>query len=96
LWFHVKDLPGSHVLLSLENQSPVSEEIKQSALLAAYYSKGRSSSNVPVDYTWCRHVKKQRGGRPGMVTYTNHQTLFVTPDAAAMEQIFHKEEKNSR
>ncbi|MDW7672580.1 MAG: NFACT RNA binding domain-containing protein [Bacillota bacterium] len=96
LWFHVKDLPGSHVVLSLENQAPVSEEIKQSALLAAYYSKGRGSSNVPVDYTWCRHVKKQRGGRPGMVTYTNHQTVFVTPNKDSLEQIFHVEEKNSR
>lgn len=87
LWFHVKDLPGSHVVLALENQQPTNEEIKQAALLAAYYSKGRLSNKVPVDYTWCKYVKKQRGARPGMVTYAHHQTIFVTPSEKNMLDI---------
>ena len=84
LWFHVKDLPGSHVVLMADSREVTAEEIKQAALLAAYYSKGRQSSNVPVDYTLCRNVRKQRSSRPGMVIYDNHQTIFVTPDESAI------------
>lgn len=53
--------------------------LEEAALLAAYHSKARRSSNVPVDYAFRRHVRKPRGARPGMVVYTDHRTLFVTP-----------------
>ncbi len=82
LWFHTKDIPGSHVILltkgqSIENLPP--EVIIQAAGIAAYHSKGRDSENVPVDYTLVRHVKKPNGARPGMVIFTHNKTLFVSP-----------------
>lgn len=80
LWFHTKDLAGSHViLLTVNGASPSEEEILRAASLAAYYSKGRNSTNVPVDYTKVRYVKKAHGAKPGMVNYSNHQTVFVDP-----------------
>ncbi len=93
LWFHVKDLPGSHVVLMLGNEDASDQEIMEAALLAAYYSKGRQSSNVPVDYTLCRHVKKQRAARPGMVIYEHHQTIFVTPAEDEMRPILRTQKK---
>ena len=94
LWFHVKDLPGSHVVLSLEQEAPSSNEIIEAALLAAYYSKGRQSSNIPVDYTWCKYVRKQRGAQPGMVIYEHHQTIYITPKESLVEKIRQNEEKS--
>ncbi|SMP46828.1 Rqc2 family fibronectin-binding protein [Anoxynatronum buryatiense] len=96
LWFHVKDLPGSHVVLILEQQQPSDDEIREAALLAAYYSKGRQSGKLPVDYTWCRHVKKQRGAQPGMVIYEQHQTIYVTPSESGINNLLENNLKNSR
>jgi predicted ribosome quality control (RQC) complex YloA/Tae2 family protein len=79
LWFHTKDIPGSHVILSTEGRIPSDEAIRQAASLAAYYSKARHSSNVPVDYTQVRYVKKPSGAKPGMVIYINQRTLYVNP-----------------
>jgi len=85
LWLHVKDIPGSHVVVKGEN-IPV-ETLKEAALLAAYYSKGSNSSNVPVDYTKIKHVKKPRQAKPGMVTYDQHKTLYVTADEKQIDKI---------
>ncbi|MEH6940514.1 Rqc2 family fibronectin-binding protein [Bacillus sp. JJ722] len=79
LWFHTKDIPGSHVVI--RNSSPSDQTIHEAAMLAAFYSKARNSSGVPVDYTQIRHVKKPRGSKPGFVTYDNQNTIYVTPDA---------------
>ncbi|WP_042348986.1 Rqc2 family fibronectin-binding protein [Bacillus massiliigorillae] len=79
LWFHTKDIPGSHVVI--RNSAPTEQTILEAAMLAAYYSKAKSSSGVPVDYTQIRHVKKPRGSKPGFVTYDNQNTIYVTPDA---------------
>lgn len=79
LWFHVKDLPGSHVVLMCSGDEPPAEDIEAAALVAAYYSKGRHGGNVPVDVTRVSEVKKPRGSPPGFVTYTGHRTLYVTP-----------------
>ncbi|NCD07906.1 MAG: fibronectin-binding domain-containing protein [Negativicutes bacterium] len=87
-WFHTKGFPGSHVILKTTLQTPTEKEIKTAAHLAAYFSKARDSSNVPVDYTEKRFVKKPSGAKPGFVIYTNQQTLYVTPDAASMEALF--------
>jgi predicted ribosome quality control (RQC) complex YloA/Tae2 family protein len=77
-WLHTKDIPGSHVVIrSLEFGE---ETLKEAANLAAYFSKGRQSGQVPVDYTLIRHVKKPSGAKPGYVTYDNQTTLYVTPD----------------
>ncbi|MGM9925317.1 MAG: NFACT family protein [Bacillus sp. (in: firmicutes)] len=79
LWFHTKDIPGSHVVI--RSQNPSERTIHEAAMLAAFYSKAKNSSGVPVDYTQIRHVKKPRGSKPGFVTYDNQNTLYVTPDA---------------
>jgi predicted ribosome quality control (RQC) complex YloA/Tae2 family protein len=78
LWFHVKDLPGAHVIV--RPGVPHEKTIHEAALLAAYFSRGAHSSNVPVDYTQIKNVRRLPGGKPGMVTYTNYKTLYVTPD----------------
>lgn len=79
IWLHTKDIPGSHVVIrSLE---PSDETLMEAAKLAAYFSKAKESSSVPVDYTKIRHVKKPSGAKLGFVTYDNQQTVYVTPDA---------------
>jgi predicted ribosome quality control (RQC) complex YloA/Tae2 family protein len=79
LWFHAKDLPGSHVLLQLEGREPTETAIREAAALAAYHSKGRGSENVPVDYVSVRHVKKPAGAKPGMVIFTDNRTVYADP-----------------
>ncbi|RYG74109.1 fibronectin/fibrinogen-binding protein [Lentibacillus lipolyticus] len=79
IWLHTKDIPGSHVLI--RSREPSEETLFEAAQLAAYFSKSRHSSSVPVDYTQIRHVKKPNGAKPGYVTYDHQKTLFVTPDA---------------
>ncbi|RFU63339.1 Rqc2 family fibronectin-binding protein [Peribacillus glennii] len=79
IWLHTKDIPGSHVVI--RNESPTEQTIHEAAVLAAYFSKAKSSSSVPVDFTKARHVKKPSGAKPGFVIYENQQTIYVTPDA---------------
>lgn len=79
IWLHTKDIPGSHVLIRGKDYSQ--ETLEEAAMLAAYYSKGKESSQVPVDYTEIRHVRKPAGAKPGYVIYDHHKTIFVTPDA---------------
>lgn len=79
VWMHVKDIPGSHVIIKHTGGSVSELAIAEAAALAAYYSKGRESSNVPVDYTTRKNVKKPSGAKPGMVIYDNHRTLYITP-----------------
>ena len=82
IWFHTKDIPGSHVILFAEgtNLDDLSETaIFEAASLAAYYSKGRASENVPVDYVPVRYVKKPNGAKPGMVIFTNNRTVWTNP-----------------
>ncbi|MGG1678775.1 NFACT family protein [Neobacillus sp. NRS-1170] len=78
IWLHTKDIPGSHVVI--RSKEPSEETVLEAANLAAYYSKARNSSSVPVDFTKVRHVKKPSGSKPGFVIYDNQQTVYVTPD----------------
>ncbi|HHY91276.1 MAG TPA: fibronectin-binding domain-containing protein, partial [Clostridiales bacterium] len=79
LWFHAKNIPGSHVVI-VSNQRPIPQRtILEAGELAAFYSKAKLSSNVPVDYTEIKNVKKPNGAKPGMVIYENYKTIFVTP-----------------
>ncbi|NNU92147.1 fibronectin/fibrinogen-binding protein [Geobacillus sp. NFOSA3] len=78
IWLHTKDIPGSHVVIRSKN--PSEQTIAEAANLAAYFSKARQSSSVPVDYTRVRYVKKPSGAKPGFVIYENQQTIYVTPD----------------
>lgn len=80
LWFHVKDMPGSHVVLRLKNKTPGDSSILEAATLAAYHSKAKDSTKVAVDYTRRKNVRRQRGAKPGMVIYDNHSTLLVDSD----------------
>ena len=77
VWLHAKDMPGSHVIIV--GDAPDEETILFAARLAALYSKGRTGSRVPVDYTLRRYVKKPSGAKPGFVIYTNQRTLYVEP-----------------
>ena len=80
LWFHTKQIHGSHVIIKLGIDKDVPEgTILQAAQLAAYYSKARESNQVPVDYTAIKNVKKPKGAKPGMVIYDFYNTLYVTP-----------------
>lgn len=81
LWFHTKNIPGSHTVLLSSQQEVSEEEIIFAAQIAAYHSKAQSSSQVPVDYTLIKYVKKPNGAKPGMVIYSNEKTVFVTPKA---------------
>ena len=91
IWLHTQAVHGAHVILVTEGALPPDRSIEEAAILAAYYSKGRDSSQVRVDYCQARYVKKPAGARPGMVIYTNYQTAFVTPDAEHCERLRVKE-----
>lgn len=80
IWLHVKDYPGSHVVTCTNGQTVDEPTILEAAKLAALHSKCKCSNNVAVDFTLVKHVKKHPGAKPGMVTYTNYQTIFVNPE----------------
>ncbi len=92
IWFHTKDIHGSHVVLKNDSLHSSSQNSSASctfnipdsvlykcASIAAYYSKARMSQNVPVDYTLIKYVKKPNGAKPGMVIYTNNKTIYANP-----------------
>jgi predicted ribosome quality control (RQC) complex YloA/Tae2 family protein len=79
LWFHTKDIPGSHVILLTRGIEPPERTLHEAANLAAWHSKAREGSNVPVDYVQRRHVRKPAGAKPGYVIYDHHKTMYVTP-----------------
>ena len=79
LWFHTKEIPGSHTVIITEGREVSDTAILEAAQIAAYYSKAKDSSQVPVDYTLIRRVNKPQGAKPGKVIYTEQKTVFVTP-----------------
>ena len=80
IWLHVRDIPGSHVILRTSGGEPSEQALCLAAQIATHFSKARGSSNVPVDYTAVRFVKKPAGAAPGFVRFINEKTLFVTED----------------
>ncbi len=80
LWFHTQKIHGSHVILWTEGGQPDLTSIQEAAQLAAWFSQGRESGKVAVDYTPVKYVKKPGGARPGMVVYTTYETAYVAPD----------------
>ena len=82
VWLHTKDIHGSHVIIRTEGKPVTETALLEAAQLAAYHSKARESTNVPVDYTLVKHVSKPAGAKPGMVIYVKNNTLYVTPAAA--------------
>lgn len=83
IWLHTQKIPGSHVILRPTNGAgePSESALLEAAEAAAYYSQARNSSNVPVDFTLRKHVRKPSGAPPGFVIYDHHKTLYVTPSA---------------
>jgi len=79
IWFHTKSIPGSHVVIKAEGRNVPETTLREAAKIAAYNSKARYSSNVPVDYTLIKNVKKPTGAKPGMVIYNDYNTIYVTP-----------------
>ncbi len=83
VWMHTKDIPGSHVVIRMDNGRSVddlsAELIYEAASIAAYHSKAQGSSQVPVDYVPIRYVKKPNGAKPGMVIFTHNLTVYVDP-----------------
>ena len=79
IWFHTKNIPGSHTVLVTQGREPTETAMEEAALLAAQHSRAKDSSQVPVDYTQIRYVSKPQGAKPGMVIYVNYKTLYVTP-----------------
>lgn len=88
LWFHTKNIHGSHAIIKLGTDKDVPKNtILEAAVLAAYYSKARESSQVPVDYTTVKNVKKPNGAKPGMVIYDFYNTVYVTPKELNLEKV---------
>ncbi len=89
IWFHVKNVPGSHTVLRLVNasDSPSEELIRTCAEIAVYFSSARDNSNVPVDYARISDVKKPSGSRPGYVTFRNNKTVFATADPEKIDKM---------
>lgn len=88
LWFHVKEGAGAHVVVQSENGREFTDKlIREAAMLAVQNSKAASSSNVAVDYTIIKNVKKPNGAKPGMVIYDNYKTEYVTPNFDELERI---------
>ena len=79
LWFHTKDIHGSHGILLVDGKTPNNDILIKCAQIVAFHSKARESSNVPVDYCDVKFVKKPKGSKPGMVIYSNNKTLNVQP-----------------
>ncbi|MBL1070544.1 NFACT RNA binding domain-containing protein [Ligilactobacillus salivarius] len=77
IWLHAKNIPGSHVIIKSNN--PSDETLFEAAMLAAYFSKFRSSANVPIDYVQVKNIHKPNGSKPGFVIYEGQKTLTVTP-----------------
>ena len=87
MWLHTKSIHGAHVIIRTEGGEIPPATLQEGALLAAYFSKGRASSNVPVDYTKRKHVNKPNAARPGMVIYTHQKTITCTPEEELVERI---------
>jgi predicted ribosome quality control (RQC) complex YloA/Tae2 family protein len=88
MWLHTKEIHGSHVVIKTNNNQNVPDNtLLEAANLSAYYSKARLSSNVPVDYTKIKNVKKPSGAKPGMVIYVNYKTIYITPNENLIEKL---------
>ena len=87
LWFHTQKIHGSHVILSTGGVQPDDQSIMEAASLAAYFSQAQNSTKVPVDFTQIKYVKKPASAPPGMVIYTNYQTVLADPNEELVKQL---------
>lgn len=87
MWLHTQKIPGSHVIICGDGNEISDEAIEEAAVIAAYHSKARESSLVPVDYTRVKALKKPNGGKAGMVIYHEYYTIIVNPDKESVEKM---------
>ncbi|NLC42805.1 MAG: fibronectin/fibrinogen-binding protein [Clostridiales bacterium] len=87
LWLHTKNIPGSHVIVKAGGKLIPEDTLLEAANLAAYYSKARISTSVPVDYCPRKNVKKPNGAKPGMVIYDHYKTIYVTPSEEKIQEL---------
>lgn len=86
IWMHTKNIPGSHVIV--KNNGNLSDKaLEEAANLAAYYSKAKNSTKVPVDYTEIKNIKKPTGAKPGMVIYYTNKTFYITPVEPTVDRV---------
>lgn len=86
-WFHVQESAGSHVICETSGKQITDEAIHDCAVLASYFSKARESSNVAVDYTLVKNIRKPNGAKPGFVVYDPYKTEFATPTIEEVEAL---------
>ena len=80
MWFHTENIHGSHVILKLNKSKEITDDIiSRVASIAAYYSKGRNSSKVNVQYTEVKNIKKPKNAKPGFVVFNHYKTIMVEP-----------------
>ncbi|MFV0401306.1 MAG: NFACT family protein [Oscillospiraceae bacterium] len=87
VWLHTQKIPGSHTIIQTEGKTVPDKTMEEAGIIAAYYSKARESSKVPVDFTQVRNVKKPNGAKPGMVIYETYQTMIVDPDEDLVQKL---------
>lgn len=85
IWFHVKEIPGSHTIIRTEGKEVPASTMEEAAMLAAWHSKARGTGNTAVDFTEVRNVKKPNGAKPGMVIYDPYETIYIAPDEEKIE-----------
>ncbi len=86
-WFHAKGIPGSHVIVKTNGQELPDQTFEEAGRLAAYYSKGRDTKKVEIDYTEKKNVKKVNGGKPGFVIYHTNYSMLIEPDIRGITSI---------
>ncbi|MDR7856398.1 NFACT RNA binding domain-containing protein [Tissierella sp.] len=87
IWMHVQNMPGSHVIIEKSGKNIPNSTLEEAAILAAYYSKGKNSNHVPIDYTERKNVKKPKNAKLGMVIYDNYKTISVNPSKDLINKI---------
>ncbi len=87
MWLHTQNIAGSHTIIVSEGKEIPDNTIVEAAALAAYCSKARNGTKIPVDYTKVRFVKKPNGAKPGMVIFTNNKTILVNPSEELYERL---------
>ena len=90
MWLHTQNIAGSHAIIVTEGKEIPDNTIVEAATLAAYCSKARNGTKIPVDYTLARYVKKPNGAKPGMVIFTNNKTILVNPSEELYEKLLVK------
>lgn len=87
MWLHARNIPGSHVVIQSEKKAIPNAVLEQAAVIAATLSQAGKSAKVAVDYTLAKYVRKQQGGSPGQVIYTDFATAIVDPDETLLERL---------